>query len=110
MKTIKRFSIFIFIILMTLSCKKNDEMTDLDKIELELKAFVADNNLTKCSIREFQNGTWEDFITESSFSFSNGFILVNKVYPTVTLELRYNLINLYSFRNSDGILFMEFIK
>lgn len=112
MKTLVKCSLFIlFFSVISTSCKEDENITDQEKIENELKSFVESHNITKCSIREFNNGTYEDVIYQSTFKFSNGFIVVDKVFPTVTQEYRYNLLYLYNYRISDNnILFMEFVK
>jgi hypothetical protein len=112
MKTFLKMSILVlFITFLTTSCEKDENLTDLDKIELELKTFASNNNLTRCTIREFRNDDWVEEVKESTFSFSNGFIVVNKEYPSVSLEFRYNLLNLYTYRAFDNsVLFLEFVK
>lgn len=112
MKTFLKLSMLVFFIsLLTTSCKKDDPLTDLDKIEHELKSFASDRNITKCSIREFQSNGNIEVISESPFSFSNGFIMVSKMYGLNTVEFRYNLLNLYNYYKADrNILYLEFVK
>ncbi len=112
MKTLLKCSLIIlFLSAITTSCKKDENLTDRDKIEIELKEFVESHNITKCSIREFQNGTYSDVVYESTFKFDSGFIIVSQSYPVTSIETRYNLLYLYSYRISYGnILSMEFVK
>ncbi|MDY0344720.1 MAG: hypothetical protein RBR28_14175 [Lentimicrobium sp.] len=112
MKTLLKMSIVVlFVSFLTMSCEKDENLTELDKIELEVKTFASNNKLTRCTIREHQGDSWVELVRESPFTFSNGFIVANQVYPSATKEVRYNLLNLYSYQKADNsVLFLEIVK
>jgi hypothetical protein len=109
MKTLKVTCFILFLSLIFIACEKEEQLVQVSSlIELELKEFVKTNNLKKCTIREFQNGQFWDPVQNSSFRFSNGFIITTHYYWSV--EVGYNLENLYNYRKESGQLYLEFVK
>jgi hypothetical protein len=91
---------------LTMSCSKDESLTDLDKIEIELSTFAQSKNITKCSIWELSNDAHYRVIEVSAFKFSNGFI---SVYNSI--EYRYNLLYLYNYRvDNNNVLVLEFVR
>lgn len=109
MKSLKLICIAVILTLIVVACEKEEPVQDYSLVELELKEFVQRNNITKCTIREFQDGaSWEP-VQNSSFKFSNGFIITNHYY--FNTEFSYNLQYLYSYRKEMGnVLYLEFVK
>lgn len=109
MKSLKTICIAVLLFLIVVACEKEEPVPEYSLIELELKEFVQKNNISKCTIREFQNGaSWEP-VQNSSFKFSNGFIITYHFY--FNAEFNYNLQYLYSYRKESGnVLYLEFVK
>jgi hypothetical protein len=110
MKTISRILIFFLFTLITIACEKEDFSSDREIIESELKSIVNEEGITKCDIIEFYNNAWHTTITNSSFSFSNGFIIVYNSDPNFTIQYRYNLSFLYSYNFAGDKIFLYFTR
>jgi hypothetical protein len=93
MKVLMRTGLFFFVLLTIVSCKKNEMLTDTQRIENELKSAVQNNSVTKCNIYLFATTSSVSAHNDVSFEISDGFIIVKKnidVYNAI--EYRYNLL------------------
>ena len=108
MKTLKNICFVVLLSFIFIACEKEEPSQEHSLIELQLVEFVKTNNITKCTIREYRNGEFWEPVQESSFKFSNGFIIVNHYYWQT--EISYNLQNLNSYRKVNGnVLWIEFL-
>jgi len=111
MKTLLKISIFIlFVSILTISCTKDEDQTDLDKIEAGLTSFVESNKLTKCTIMEYTSNSSFYVVGASTFKISNGFISVYVGSPNQATEYRYNLQYLYNYSMDGNILSLVFSR
>jgi hypothetical protein len=110
MKTFLKISIFVFFVsILTISCKKEEAQTDLDKIEAGLTSFVESNQLTKCTIMEYTSNSYFYVVGASTFKISNGFISVYVGSLNQATEYRYNLHYLYNYSKDGDLLSLVFI-
>lgn len=110
MKTSIKITLLVLLPLFIIACEKKDLFSDREKIESELKSITESEGLTKCNITEFYDNSRHSTITNSPFSFSNGFIIVYNIDSNPILQYRYNLTFLYSYHFAADILFLDFIR
>ncbi len=85
-------------------------ITDIDKIEAELKNIVEENNVTKCTIYVYQSDFSQRVIySNMDFSISNGFIVLTGYNLNAEkYEIRYSLLYLADFSVRSGQLYINF--
>jgi len=104
-----RFSVLLVLLISFAGCE-SEPVTDIAKIEKELKTVVKDNGITKCSVvmRNYNYQASEEFYN-SDFTISNGSLIIHGVnYLGATSEKRYNLLNLSSYDFSGNYFYFYF--
>lgn len=110
MKRIIGFTFLIVLSFAASSCEKEEFLTDRDKIEAELKAFVSSNNFTTCYVMEFYNNTWQTAYSNCEFDIENGFFIIQNPVEGPGITYHYNLSYLYQYHVFEGNLIVEFLK
>jgi ABC-type lipopolysaccharide export system ATPase subunit len=109
MKNLVRFSILLVLLISFAGCE-SEPITDIAKIEKELKAVVKDHGITRCSVvvRDYNFQAKEEFYN-TDFTISNGSIIVHGVnYSGAKSERRYNLLQLSSYDFSGNYIYFYF--
>jgi len=103
MKNIIKLSVILLMFISFSACE-DEPVTDIAKIEKELKAVVKDKGITKCSILVMYGGSVYTEYSNVNFSISGGFVIVTDNSNSNTIEVRYNLLYLSKyFTDSKGI-------
>ncbi len=103
MKNIIKFSVILLMFISFSACE-DEPVTDIAKIEKELKAVVKDKGITKCSIVVMSGESVYTEYSNVNFSISGGFVIVTDNSNSNTIEVRYNLLYLSKyFTDSKGI-------
>lgn len=91
------------------SCE-SEPITDLAKIEKELKTVIKNNAITKCSIITYDSNLNEKAIyTNSDFSIKSGSIVIIALHISgEKYEQRYNLLNLSNYKFANGYIYFYF--
>jgi len=83
---------------------KDEPLTDIEKIEKELKEVVKEKGITKCSIVVMYGESTYTEYSNVSFSIGGGFVIVTDNSNSNAIEVRYNLLYLSKyFTDSKGI-------
>ena len=109
MKNLVRFSILLVLLISFAGCE-SEPITDIAKIENELKTVVKDNRITMCSVvvRDYNYQAKEVFY-QAEFTISNGCIIIHGVnYSGDPSEKRYNLLQLQSYDFSGDYIYFYF--
>jgi len=109
MKNLVRFSVF-FVLLISFAGCESEPVTDIAKIEMELKAVVKDNEIKKCSVVERGNNYQaSEVYYNADFTISNGSLIIHWInYLGATSERRYNLLQLSSYDFSGYYIYFYF--
>ena len=109
MKNLVRFSVLLVFLISFAGCE-SEPVTDIAKIEKELKAVVKDNGITKCSVVERGNNYQaSEVFYNADFTISNGSIIIHgENYLGATSEKRYNLLQLTSYDFSGNYIYFYF--
>ena len=97
MKRIILLSLLFLMAFVANSCEKDEFLTDRDKTEAELIAFVESNDITTCYVHEFYNNTLITEYTDIEFSIENGFFIVHLYDGPTLFKIYYNLSFLYRY-------------
>ena len=81
-------------LLVSFSACENEPITDIAKIEKELKTVVKDNGFTKCSVVGMHGESAYTEHDDVDFTISGGFVVVTAYANGGTYEDRYNLLYL----------------
>lgn len=87
-----------------------ENVTDIDKIETELKRVINENGVTKCTIFVYQPDLTQKVIMSNvDFIVSNGFLVISGYnLNNEKFEIRYNLLYLSDFTVRGGQLYLNF--
>ncbi len=104
MKKVIQACLFIIPVLFFVSCQEDEAITDLAKIEENLKDYVRETNVSKCTITIVQ-GDRSNFDPQPvEFEIEDGFLIVKQ-----DSYARYNLLYLLQYYiSSDGYLQLTF--
>jgi len=103
MKNLIRFSL-VLVLLVSFSACEPEPVTDITKIEKELKTVVKEKGITKCSIVVMYGETIHTEYSNIDFTINGGFIVVKDNSNSNAIEVRYNLLYLSKyFTDSKGI-------
>jgi len=100
MKKIIKYGLITIGFLISVSCEKEIPVTDIEKIEKELKEFVNNNEITKCNIILMYGESTYIEHEDADFSIGGGFVIVKASANGGTYEDRYNLLYLSRYRLS----------
>jgi len=107
MKKLLNLALILFAITVFVSCEKEPD-TDIEIIEKQLKDFVSDNGITRCSIILMYGEKTSTEHENVEFSISNGFVIV-KAWAGAQYQDRYNLLYLskymFDINNNLGLYF-----
>jgi hypothetical protein len=97
-------------LLVSLSACESEPITDISKIEKELKAVVKDNGITKCSVIVYDSNLSPKVVySNTDFSISNGSLVISgKLISGNNYEQRYNLLYLSNYVFSDNYISFYF--
>lgn len=113
MKKLQKLIIALFIVIIAISCQKEESLTTHERIQNELKSFVSKNKITKCTIKEYDSDSWRYVVNERAFSFNNGFIVVDNL-SLDNEKISFNLNYLYSYtkyyNGLQDVLLLELVK
>lgn len=85
-------------------------LTDMDKIEAELKRVVEENGITKCTIYVYQPDLTQKVIYSNlDFTISNGCLVISGYnLDNEKYEIRYNLLYLSDYSVRSGQIYLNF--
>jgi len=111
MKRIIGLTFMVLLLSLCTSCEKEESLTDREKIESELKAFVKANNVTTCHFSEFYNNNLVTEYSDCKFSIDNGFFVIYLYDGPTEFKIYYNLSFLYRYYiGYNNIFHLEFYK
>ena len=93
MKQLLVFALILLVPTLFIACEKEPE-TDIEIIEIQLKDFVEDNGITKCSVVVLFGHTAYTEHEGAEFSIANGFVIINASANGGEYQDRYNLLYL----------------
>jgi hypothetical protein len=109
MRNVVRFSVIILLLMSFVGCE-NEPITDIAKIEKELKIVVKDHGITKCSVvvRDNSSNAIIEF-SNTDFIVNNGCLIVfGTNYAGTKYEKRYNLLYLSTYEFSGNFMYLYF--
>ena len=97
-------------LLISFSACESEPITDIGKIEKELKTVVKDNGITKCSVIVYDSNLSPKVVySNTDFSITNGsLVIVADHVSGGKYEQRYNLLYLSNYEFSDGYIYLYF--
>jgi hypothetical protein len=93
MKRLLNFALILMTLAFFISCEKEPQ-TDIEIIENQLKNFVSDNDIKKCSIILMYAETTYTEHENVDFSISRGFVIIKASANGGEYQDRYNLLYL----------------
>ena len=93
MRNVIKLSIILLLSISFFSCEK-EPITDIAKIEKELKTVIKDKGFTKCSIIVMYGETTYTEHSDVKFTINGGFVIVKAYVNNTPYEERYNLLYL----------------
>lgn len=110
MKNLIKYTPIILLCFVLLASCESEPITDLAKIEKELKTVIKNNAITKCSIITYDSNLNEKAIyTNSDFSIKSGSIVIIALHISgEKYEQRYNLLNLSNYKFANGYIYFYF--
>lgn len=105
MRNVIKLSIILLLSISFFSCEQ-EPVTDIAKIEKELKTVIKEKGLTKCSIVVMYGESTYTEYSNIDFTISGGFVIVNDNSNNNVIQVRYNLLYLSKyFTDTKGIAF-----
>lgn len=112
MRKLLKLGILLIAITFFVSCSNNEpeNLTDIDKIEANLKKVVDANGVTKCTIFvSLSDSTQKELYSDVDFSISNGFLVISgNDINNKKFEISYNLLYLSTYSVRTGKLYFNF--
>lgn len=104
-----QISLLLLLILVTASCEK-EQLSDICLIENEVKAFINDKGITKCSVYIATGDQIQTVLDNEDFTISNGFVKIRTNSSGVFTYYNYNLLYLSNYSYYSQKIEFTFIR
>lgn len=109
MKTTKIILLFAIVAIPLLqSCKKEEYLTNAEKIGIELNKFIIDNNLRYVEVKKFYSIDTYDYRFSSVFKIEGSFIKVDDNRYSLENLSKYYIASTYNGQTTVNCLFLYF--